>query len=274
MLAERLWAAAPRRAAPLGRRHADLPRTGADAQARTTIVATPLRVRRRRGGRDRGRPARHDARSSSSCCGGSASTACRWACRTSHPRCRRRFTAVSPSRDARAVRARPERLRVDQRRPDLRPAAPDARDLPAARSTRSSACGPTASRSIPTRTCRGSGRTRSSIDAADAAGRRPQARAVRRGRRDLPGGAATQAIGMDHFALPGDELAQRRRASGPAPPQLHGLHDAARARHGRASASPRSATCAGAFAQNMKKLPAYYARHRRRAASRSSAATR
>ena len=56
--------------------------------------------------------------------------------------------------DARALRGgAAARLRLDQHRPDLRPAAADARVVRARRSTRSSRCGPTASPSTPTRTC-------------------------------------------------------------------------------------------------------------------------
>ena len=102
-------------------------------------------------------------------------------------------------------------LRVDQRRPDLRPAQADARVVRAARSRRWPSCGPTASRCTPMRTCRSA----SSRSGASHAGRPAHRRAARAhaGRRASPASSASGYvyIGMDHFALPDDALAVAKR---------------------------------------------------------------
>ena len=97
-------------------------------------------------------------------------------------------------------------LRVDQHRSDLRPAAADARLVRHTPSTPSWRCGPTASPSTPTRTCRGFAATRSTSNPADLppAERKIElfVEAIERFR-----AAGYEQIGMDHFALPTDELA-------------------------------------------------------------------
>ena len=62
---------------------------------------------------------------------------------------------------------------------------------------------------------------------------------------------------MDHFALPEDELGRARRGADAAP-QLHGLHRAVGARHGRGRRLGASATSRALFVQNTKKLTEYY----------------
>ena len=111
-------------AAALGRRHADLLH-GRAARARLRAARAALHVHAGRRGRRRDRSARHHRRAARPRCAGSASTACRWACRTSSPRCRRRSTASrATSRRATLVdHARALGFALDQRRPHLRPAA-------------------------------------------------------------------------------------------------------------------------------------------------------
>ena len=88
--------AAADRAAPLGGRHPDLSRAGADAAAPRRRWRA-LRVRRRRREvASRSTPG-SPRPSSSTCCARSASTGSRWACRTSPRRCRRPSTAASRS---------------------------------------------------------------------------------------------------------------------------------------------------------------------------------
>ena len=69
--------------------------------------------------------------------------------------------------------------------------------------------------------------------------------------------AGYRQIGMDHFALPDDELA-RARGGRTSAPQFHGIHDAPGARHGGCGVSAIG-DVGGAFAQNVKPLTAYYA---------------
>ena len=143
-----------------------------------------------------------------------------------------------------------------QLRSDLRPAAADRRVLHAARWRRSWRCGPIASRCIPTRTCRGCGRTRSAS----------MPRSCRRAivKLELIGaaidafiGAGYKPIGMDHFALADDELAVAARER-----RLHRNFMGYTTRPATdmvgVGVSAIGDVC-GAFAQNVKKLPAYYA---------------
>ena len=84
--------AAPHLAAALGRRHAHLLH-GSAAGARLRAADASLHVHAGRRDRRRDRPAGDVHGAARPRSGGSASTACRWACRTSRPRCRRPSTA-------------------------------------------------------------------------------------------------------------------------------------------------------------------------------------
>ena len=98
---------APHLAAALGRRHADLlhaPRSWSACSRACRVTSRSRRTRRSASRSTRG----SRRRSSSRRCGSTASTACRWACRTSRPRCSR------PSIASRAT-SRPRRL-VDHAR--------------------------------------------------------------------------------------------------------------------------------------------------------------
>ncbi len=119
---------------------------------------------------DRGRPARHHARAARDAARARLQPPVDGRPGLRRRRCRRRSTASRPRADARADRrrARAPGFALDQRRPDLRPAAPDRRRFQRTLDSRSS-CGPTASPPIPTPTCRGSSRTRSDLDRRGAA---------------------------------------------------------------------------------------------------------
>ena len=154
---------------------------------------------------------------------------------------------IQPSRPTRRlVRARPRaRLRVDQHRPDLRAAAPDAAIVRRDAWTPSSRCGRIASR-VYSYALRALDPRPPEAASDRATCRRPeaQARAVRRG--DATASCAAGYRADRHGPL---RAARRRARAGAsaarhAPPQLHGLHDAAGARHGRRSACRPSATCA------------------------------
>ena len=143
--------------------------------------------------------------------------------------------------DATALRRRAAaRVRVDQHRPDLRPAAADARVVRPHASTPSSRCGPIAWPSYSYAHVPWIRGNQKRIDPGDLpTGERKLELFGEVMERFLAAGYVQ--IGMDHFALPDDELA-RASAARPAPPQLHGLHDASGDRHGGRSACRRSAT--------------------------------
>ena len=123
-------------------------------------------------------------------------------------------------------------------------------------------CGPTASRSTRSRSCRGFARTEAASPDGPAAG--PSASSSCSARRSTRScGAGYRQIGMDHFALPDDELA-RRVATAAAAPQLHGLHRRSRRATWWPSASPASATCAARSCRTPRSCRTYYAGARRR----------
>ena len=120
-------------AAAFGRRHADLPvrrgtgRADGDAARRISTARAGRRVLASRSIRAPSTPTRMaDAGASS------ASTASASACRTSIPEVQKAVNRIQPLRDGDAAdgrRARAMRLRLGQRRPDLRPAEADAGQL-------------------------------------------------------------------------------------------------------------------------------------------------
>ena len=238
MLADALGARRQRRAVPLGRRHADLSHALAEIAALHARGRPALRHPARRGSRDRDRSAGDHASTARAAARRSDSTGCRWACRTSRPTCRRPSTASSPRTLTRALfdEARRARVRVDQHRSDLRPAAADARVVRAHARRGRRRCGPTASPCTPTRTCRGFEAHQKRIDPDDAAAGRARRsscssrRWTRFLRRRLPADrhGSLRAAGRRARRAP-----RRRRAAS----QLHGLHDAPGARHGGAGVS-------------------------------------
>ena len=146
------------------------------------------------------------------------------------------------------------RLRVDQRRPDLRPAAADAGLVrahagagarAAARPHRAVClCAPAAA-----------------LQAAAPHRMRPSCRDGRRQARHARAGASPPSgargyvyIGMDHFALP-ERRAGRGQAPGPAAPQLPGLQHAARLRPDRPRACRPSAASAPPTARTPRRWP-------------------
>ena len=149
--------------------------------------------------------------------------------------------------------ARAARLRLDQRRPDLRPAETDAARASRAPSRRSASCGPTASRSTPTRTCR-SASSRSAASPTPTCPSAPQRVAMLGDAIDGFLARGYCYIGMDHFALP-RRRARRRQARRPAASQLPGLQHAARLRPGRRSACRRSAASARPTTRTRRRCP-------------------
>ena len=142
-----------------------------------------------------------------------------------------RVQSYEQTRGARRARAR-ARLHLAQHRPHLRPALPDRRRLPAARSIRCSTLRPDRvavysfafvpwmrahMKQLPAEALPGPALKLALLARAQAAF----------------GGAGYRQIGMDHFALPDDELARALEAR-VAASQLHGLHGAVGARHGGA----------------------------------------
>ncbi len=117
-----------RGAVPLGRRHAELPVGGPDARAARRGTSALRRRSCRARSRSRSIPASHPS-SSSRPCASWASIDCRSASRTSTPEVQEAVRAHPGRRGHRgAHRAGARaRLRVDQRRPHLRPAPADGR---------------------------------------------------------------------------------------------------------------------------------------------------
>ncbi len=147
-------------------------------------VTRALRHRPRRRGRHRGRPARDHARAARRCCASSASTASRMGVQDFDPEVQEaidRNQTLRARRGACSTYGRAARLRLDQHRPDLRPAA--------ARPRRPSARTPRVGHRAAARPRRGlllrlravdPKATRSAIDDDDAARPGDQARAASR----------------------------------------------------------------------------------------------
>ena len=115
----------------------------------------------RRRGRPRDRPARHLGRAARRRCAGSASTACRWACRTSRPRCRRPSTASRATSRPRRWSITPARWASARSTSTSSTACPTRPKTGFQHDARSgaSACGPSAWRSTRSPSCRGWPRT-------------------------------------------------------------------------------------------------------------------
>ena len=244
-------------AAPLGRRHADLLLSPTQIE-RSSRDRAALHVRAGRRGR-RSRSTRASPRASSS-------TTLR-APRLQPPlagraglrrrRCRRRSTASratsrrAPSSSTRA-RCGFASINVDL---IYGLPLPDARRVRAHARAGARRCGPTASRCTPSRYVPWMRATRgtSPREALPA----PELKLALLGAARDAFAARATAIGMDHFALPDDELA-RAADSGTLHRNFMG-YTVQSARDMVASACRASATCGGAFVQNVKKLTAYYA---------------
>ena len=136
---------------------------------------------------------------------------------------------------------RAPRLHVDQLRPDLRPAAPDPRRPSGTRSSRCSPCGPTGWPSTPSPTSPGSRRQPEAIDPDDLPS--PE-------REDASSSCMASELfreaGYQHDRhgplRPARATSWRaRHRERTAPPELHGLHGRAGARHGRLRRLARSA---------------------------------
>ena len=163
----------------------------------------------------------------------SASTVSRRASRTSTRRSRRRSSGVQSEEQTRAssTRRARHRLRLDQRRPDLRAAVSERSRASTGRSTASSSIRPDRIALFHYAHVPWMRPHQKEIDAADlpAAGR--EVRAVRCTRRAVPRG---RVRAHRHRSL--RAAGRRARARPPratAAPELHGLHDAARHRHAR-----------------------------------------
>ena len=143
-------------AAALGRRLADVPVRRRTARADGHAAARLPRWRRDAEMLDRGRPAHRDADAAGAPAATWASTASASACRTSIPTCRRRCTACSRSSRCATLMASARELGFDSINVDLIYGLPKQTPEIASRARwrRSASCGPTASRCMPTRTCR------------------------------------------------------------------------------------------------------------------------
>ena len=135
------------------------------------------------------------------------STASAWACRTSTEAVQARGQPPAELRaDARADRRLPRPgLPLGQRRPDLRPAQAIARRLPPHAAHRDRRTTRTASRFTATRTCRTMFKAQRRIHAADLPDAAGRLALLRLAIEELTA-SGYRHIGMDHFALPDDEL--------------------------------------------------------------------
>ena len=109
------------------------------------------------------------------------------------------------------------------------------------------------------------------IDPADLPPPDAEARALRSPPASRSWAPGYQPIGMDHFALPGDELARGRRDARPLHRNFMGYTTQPASDMLGAGVSAIG-DVGGAFAQNTKKLSTYYATRSTGTASRSSAA--
>ena len=172
---------------------------------------------------------------------------------------------------ANAVRRRPRpRVRVDQRGPDLRAAAADARDVRRDRRRRRGDAARPRRRLLATRTCRGFAGIRRYLNPDDLPGGRAQDRAVRRSDGARSGPPATRRLAWT--------TSRCRPTNWPSPPRRGRLHRNFMGYTTRPAPDMLAAGVSGigdvggAFAQNTKKLSDTTPRSTR-GASRSSADT-
>ena len=208
---------------------------------------------------DRGRPAGHDRRAASTRCaalGFNRALARRAGLHARGPGGDQPRPDVRRRPGRSSTHARGSGFRVDQHRPDLRPAAADRRE-PSRRTLEHGArrCGPTAWRSTPSPSCRGSARNQKRSDRATLPARDAQARAVLAGPRAVPRRRATGRSAWTTSRCPTTSW-RARSARAAAAPQLHGLHRRCRRTTWWRSASRRSATSAALRAEH-KKLSHY-----------------